>query len=506
MSRTIDSFIPEEKFSAFKREDLASHLPHAFEVLPPSCDTLSKTVFHQIQSLKQQCSTNSSLSSKDEDALDDGFMLCDLKIVQRKLKAWHLMFPRIKPFMALKCNPDQNVAHTLGLSPACGFDCASISEIKLALSSTGGNRKRCVYANPQRARADLEQSIKLGIGSMTFDGIEELQKIREVFDNHIEELKENGEEYESLEPPQMILRIVVPDGHSTVPLGEKFGASPDRVELLTEKAFDLGLDVVGVSFHCGSGCHDAEAYGTAIRIAKGAIDIIDSVIVRYNEMDGKKREPCCVLDIGGGYSGVDGIGGDLDRFTAISNDMNEPRFEGTTDEDETAYKVSTVVTPLVEELFPNDSSPIHIISEPGRYFVEAAFVYCARIYSAKVEKETGFRTYYISQGVQGLFKDVLLCDEIFIPIPLMVEEDDNSGTISMVNERSNGTLYESTIFGPSGESFDVVCKSCQLPEMKIGDWLIFDRMGAYTLSIAARDSSLPVRYILGGEGHVERDD
>ena len=160
----------------------------------------------------------------------------------------------------------------------------------------------------------------------------------------------------------------------------------------------------------------------------------------------------------------------------------------------------------MEELFPKDSSPIHIISEPGRYFVEAAFVYCARIYSAKVENETGFRTYYISQGVQGLFKDVLLCDEIFIPIPLMVEEGDDSGAISMVNERSNGTLYESTIFGPSGESFDVVCKSCQLPEMKIGDWLIFDRMGAYTLSIAARDSSLPVRYILGGEGHVERAD
>ena len=42
---------------------------------------------------------------------------------------------------------------------------------------------------------------------------------------------EQSDEDEPL-PPQMILRLVVPDGHSSVPLGEKFGAPPDRVEPL----------------------------------------------------------------------------------------------------------------------------------------------------------------------------------------------------------------------------------------------------------------------------------
>jgi ornithine decarboxylase len=435
-----------------------------------------------------------------------------LKIIQRKLMAWHKMFPRIKPFFALKCNPDVMVAHVLGLHSDCGFDCASISEIKLALSSTNGDMTRCVYANPQRARDDLEQSLELGIGAMTFDGDEELYKVKDAYDRRLNGHRENQSEEPLPLPPQMILRIVVPDGHSTVPLGEKFGAPPNRVEKLTEEALSLGLDVIGVSFHCGSGCHDPEAFGDAIRIAKDSIDVINGVIRRQNDKDGEARKECTLLDIGGGYPGFDGVGGDLNRFTAVINDLNND-IGGDSDivntnadsahggEEETAHKISTVVTPLVDELFPpGQTQMIQIISEPGRYFVEAAFVYCARIYSAKVE-DASRRHYFIAQGVQGLFKDVLLCDESFIPIPLMVDHQEEGASFDA--ERSNDELFASTIHGPSGEDFDIVCKDCMLPKLKVGDWLIFDRMGAYTLSIAARNTTLPVRYVLGGGGEGE---
>jgi len=423
------------------------------------------------------------------------------------------------------------VAHTLGLSPACGFDCASISEIRLALNATGGDGRRCVYANPQRARDDLEKSMDLGIGAMTFDGIEELYKIMDAYEKLLQKWKEEHESESSGDdgggeeksecpplPPQMILRIVVPDRHSTVPLGEKFGAPPDKVKILAEEAMKLGLDVIGVSFHCGSGCHDAEAYGAAIQIAKDAIDVINEVIVRWNEMDGKGRSECTLLDIGGGYPGMDGVGGDLHRFTAKKHDVvpaavieshdhcDEKQENEEENHEESAKNIAALVTPLVDELFPVNETAIQIISEPGRYFVEAAFAYCARIYSAKEEEvgsgtsstSTSVRHYFIAQGVHGLFKDILLCDESFIPIPLMVSEDVETGHVSLDSTRSEDDLYESVVHGPSGEKFDLVCKSCKLPKMQVGDWLIFDRMGAYTLSIAARNSSLPVRYVLGG--------
>jgi ornithine decarboxylase len=504
MSRTLDATIyPSDlSYQTLQR----SKLPEPFQNLPNTCNDLRSTVLHQIHDLIQQQKTR-CLIPQEEDALDDGFMLCDLKTVQRKLKAWHLMFPRIKPFFALKCNPDPMVAGVLGLDPNSGFDCASIAEIKLALKVTDNNSRRAVYANPQRAISDLDQSLSLGIGALTFDGREELTKIKDAYErllHNIREEKENLDNEQSDEdeplPPQMILRLVVPDGHSSVPLGEKFGAPPDRVEPLVEYALDLGLDVIGCSFHCGSGCHDPDAYGSAIKIAKDAIDVINSIIHKKNEADGGNRSECTVLDIGGGYPGLDGAGGDDNRFSAIPTDFDRGVINpnADTDGDETAYKIAKVVSPLVDELFDNDS-PIQIISEPGRYFVEASFAFCARIYSVKVEEVDGIerRTYFIAQGVQGLFKDVLLCNETFTPIPLVVDEDELEQGIITVKNTEDCEHVLSTVHGPSG-TFDVVAKDCKLPRLKVGDFLIFDRMGAYTLSIGKRDSSLPIRYVVGG--------
>ena len=340
------------------------------------------------------------------------------------------------------------VAHVLGLNLDCGFDCASISEIKLALSSTGGDTRRCVYANPQRARDDLDQSLDLGTGALTFDGLEELHKVKDAYERYLQRFREGqeGEAEVKVEmplPPQMILRILVPDEHSTVPLGEKFGAPPDRVKMLTEEAFKLGLDVIGVSFHCGSGCHDAQAYGAAIRIAKDAIDVINDVIGTWNSLDGKDRQECTLLDIGGGYPGIDGAGADTNRFVSTGG-SNLQVIES--DNEESAYQIAAVVTPLLDELFPPDASPINIISEPGRYFVKAAFIYCARICSVKDEDKDGRRHYFIAQGFHGLFKDILLCDESFIPIPLMIKYED--GGASLDTERSKEDIFDSVVHGP----------------------------------------------------------
>ena len=46
-------------------------------------------------------------------------------------------------------------------------------------------------------------------------------------------------------------------------------------------------------------------------------------------------------------------------------------------------------------------------------------------------------------------------------------------------------LYSSTIFGPSCDSIDVVARSVLLPKLKVGDWLYFQNMGAYTSAAAS---------------------
>lgn len=348
-----------------------------------------------------------------------------------------------------------------------GFDCASLSEIRLALESTGNNARRCVYANPQRAEKHLDAALALGVEALTFDGSEELHKVH------------RAHQKRSSDPPEMILRILVPDSTSSVPLGEKFGAPPDKIESLAQKAVHLGLPIVGVSFHCGSGCHDPETYGHAIRLAKDAIEVIDRV-----------QSPlgirCRLLDIGGGYPGFDGSESEYGRFTGGNSTLNVENTEG-----ETTAKIASVVTPLLDKLFPEEGQ-VQIIAEPGRYFVEAAFALCTRIYSVQVTKDENCqevcRHYYIAQGVQGVFKDALLCGEDFFPIPLKMDQ----------SQDKDEDICTSTVHGPSGEEFDIVCAEHELPRLEVGDWLIFDRMGAYTLSIAARSKRLPILYVMRG--------
>lgn len=500
---------------------------------------------HQIELLMAKSSSSNQLTAFEEDAIDDGFVICDLNVIRRKLEAWYALFPRITPYFAVKCNPDIKVASILGSSEYnCGFDCASISEISLALACTGGNIDRIIYANPQRSHADLREALECGINRLTFDDIEELRKVKAVHTRRVEKWrkrKETGEHPEPPKPPQMILRILVPDGSANVPLGEKFGASPSHIEYLVKAALKMNLPVTGVSFHCGSECKSSHAYGVAIRMAKDAMDMINRIIHNaYNNNnnrnnniisefngEGKNIRTCTLLDIGGGYPGIDGIGADLGRFSgdnttnSYSSSFSRSIFIDTNERDiqdednvDTTKNIADVVTPLLDELFPPSSCPsIQIISEPGRYFVEAAFIYCARIYSVRTEEcdhyveypnregigtyEQIRRHYYIAQGVQGLFKDVILCGKRFYPIPLKVnyKKVDNVLPTPETSFQLPNPLYDSTVHGPSGEDFDIVCLNCMLPLLNVGDWLLFDRMGAYTLSISSRSNCLPIQYV-----------
>ena len=91
---------------------------------------------------------------------------------------------------------------------------------------------------------------------------------------------------------------------------------------------------------------------------------------------------CRLLDIGGGYPGLDGSEGEYGRFIGKNASCPEDK---TKSDDETTAEIASVVTPLLDELFPEGDNQVNAISEPGRYFVQAAFALCSRIYSVRVE-------------------------------------------------------------------------------------------------------------------------
>ena len=138
-------------------------LPLPATRIPPTVQSLAACAAHEIDVLTaKQEESAASLSPDEEDALDDGFFLCDLQTVHTKLALWcRSLFPSVKPFFALKCHPDPMIAAVLGqANGAAGFDCASLAEIQLAIqsSSSSARARNIVYANPQRAEDALARA------------------------------------------------------------------------------------------------------------------------------------------------------------------------------------------------------------------------------------------------------------------------------------------------------------------------------------------------------------
>ena len=133
--------------------------------------------------------------------------------------------------------------------------------------------------------------------------------------------------------------------------------------------------------------------------------------------------------------------------------------------------------------------------------MKSASALCSRIYSVRLDADAR-RHYFITQGVQGVFKYVLLCGNNFVPFPLSIGDgimttDSDTGSYQVQNEErcKKYELFPSTAHGPSGEYFDVVRPDFILPNFIEGDCITFDWMGAYKLSIAARSGSLTIIYV-----------
>ncbi|KAL3928329.1 MAG: hypothetical protein SGBAC_012697, partial [Bacillariaceae sp.] len=417
-----------------------------------------------------------------EDALDDGFMCIDLQTVQTKLQKWNQLFPQVKPFFAMKCNPDPMVVKLLASCTTTesekhnsnlfvGFDVASWAEIQLALEACGndtgimvegaddesfGNEPqlqrqtmlpRLVYANPQRAEQDLKNCMNAYLSSfkpiplwLTLDGPEELVKILQISQQLEFPISRIG----------LILRILVPDHHSSIPLGEKFGTPLEEIASLVQRGLEEGFqptNFLGISFHCGSGCHDPATYQLALELTRSALDLIHSTLQKSTTACDHR---CSLIDIGGGFPGWDGMGGDHNRFSSYASSKNGNSTDDGTTMDELATEETTraIAEAIQPSLQAFAKEGYQIIAEPGRFFVEAAAGLVSRIYDKQIltlpattsQNQTSIRVYKIAHGVQGVFKDVLL----------------------------------------------------------FGDWLCFDRMGAYTLSIASRAGRPVICYVKGG--------
>ncbi|XP_071637260.1 ornithine decarboxylase 2-like isoform X1 [Temnothorax longispinosus] len=229
-----------------------------------------------------------------------------------------------------------------------------------------------------------------------------------------------------------------------VPLGHKFGSEPDEETVrLIQLTKDLGLNLHGFSFHVGSPCEELEAYARGIALCKQLITVSKAI----------GCDKVQLIDIGGGFPGESGT--DVDEFVSIINDA-------------------------IQDLDPS----IRIISEPGRYYVTSSFTLASYLHSKKITSKDGvmMRMYYMNCGVYHSFIEELLGLRARVP--------------QLVFEPISEEKFLSNIWGPTADSYDLIIKNVMLPELQIGDWLIWKEMGAYTLSVSCAFNGYPIPIVI----------
>jgi len=260
---------------------------------------------------------------------------------------------------------------------------------------------------------------------MTFDNIVELTKILSTFPQ-----------------AEVVLRISSNDTMSLLPFGYKFGARRDDAFALIRTCAELKANLVGISFHVGSGCYSPV----------GFIDTLHRAREMFTEAE-KYGLSFSLLDIGGGFPG--------DNEGSIT-------FE----------ELATAIAPVIDSLFNEE---IHVIAEPGRFFCTstttvALQVYAKRDYLARrLDLETNEVVevkevqYYCPDGVYGNFNNIIYDHATPLCRPLREPPLD-------------AILYNSTFFGPTCDSIDVIAKNISFPALELGDWVYFSNMGAYTIA------------------------
>lgn len=347
---------------------------------------------------------------------NEAFFVVDLSVVASKYAEFVGHLPRVRPFYAIKCNPNNAIIRLLA-NLGAGFDCASRSEIQQILGS-GVDAESIIYANPCKMKSHIEFARTNGVHLMTFDNSHELKKIAETDPD-----------------ARLVLRIITDDSKSACRFSCKFGAPLDTTYSLLALAKSLNLNVVGVSFHVGSGCLSTDSYVSAIRSAHRVFE--EAAEVGYT---------LTLLDLGGGWPGTnDGV----ITFPDIAN----------------------AIRPVIDDLFP---ASVEVIAEPGRFFCCASHTLAVNVYAKRtvvdsVTQEKQF-LYYLNDGVYQSFNCILFDHYVPQPIKLAPSEDKEVRT------------FKTTLFGPTCDSIDCIAKDIEFEELEVGDWLYFKNMGAYTVA------------------------
>ena len=149
-----------------------------------------------------------------------------------------------------------------------------------------------IYANPIKQNDHIEIAKKHGVKKMTFDSIEELYKIKQIYPE-----------------AEAVIRVATEGGgQAKYELSSKFGAFLEDIPLILQTAKDIGVKIIGASFHVGSGGVPSGEYEKVLLDVRKVFDM--AIEIGLPKMN--------FLDIGGGFTYIfPGTGKNFDEVAPI---------------------------------------------------------------------------------------------------------------------------------------------------------------------------------------------
>ncbi len=233
----------------------------------------------------------------------------------------------------------------------------------------------------------------------------------------------------------LMLRLRVPNTGAMVELSSKFGCEPGEAVRLIEAAHDAGLTVEGLSFHVGSQTTNFQNYVQALHIAAG--------VLREARSRGFKK--MIQLDIGGGFPAP---------YDANVRPLRE---------------LGRLLRTEIPRLFPKD---IFVLAEPGRYLVATACTLVAEVIGKAVRD--GKVCYYINDGVYHTLSGIVFDHMKY-----------------KVRAFKHGPTSLCAVFGPTCDALDTISLAEELPDLKLGDLVYVENIGAYSIASSTHFNGFP---------------
>ncbi|MEJ7593822.1 MAG: type III PLP-dependent enzyme [Planctomycetaceae bacterium] len=365
--------------------------------------------------------------------LETPFVRVDLHALTRNVAALRAALPSVEVWYALKCNPHPQIATTLA-DLGVGFEVASPQELRLLLS-LGIPPDRIICLHTIKAHKFVRQLHDAGVRVMAVDCQDEIEKIA------------------SLAPDsRVVIRLEVASHGSRVPLGGKFGCSPDEAVALNQYAARVGLRLAGVTLHVGSQCESLPTWVQALETCRAVCERLC--------LDGRPAE---IISLGGGLPvPYTASVPDLPSICEVIRSANPHRF-GTAD--------------------------CRVTIEPGRAIAATAGTLIVSVVATA--QRGGIRWVYLDAGTHhGLFEWLPAAGGLTMPI---------------IAEPQDRPLQPCRLAGPTCDSIDVLPGIFELPELRAGDRLAFCYAGAYSTATASRFNGFepPAIVIAGTEGATD---